>query len=158
VSGDLEGTPGRNTAILAIGAVLANLVGTTGASMLLIRTLLRTNSQRENRAHIPFFFILLVSTCGGLLTPLGDPPLFLGYLRGVPFAWTLGLWPFWLLAVGYLLLVFFVTDRRRARRSRATSRSARRYGSRGRSIRCSCSASSARCSCRRRGASSRWSR
>jgi Na+/H+ antiporter NhaD/arsenite permease-like protein len=73
---------------------------------------LRTNHQREHRTHIPFFFILLVSNCGGLLTPLGDPPLFLGYLRGVPFLWTFSLLPFWLLAVGYLLLFFYVTDRR----------------------------------------------
>jgi Na+/H+ antiporter NhaD/arsenite permease-like protein len=112
VGGDLEGTPGRNVAILAIGAVLANFVGTTGASMLLIRTILRTNKQREHNAHIPFFFILIVSNCGGLLTPLGDPPLFLGYLRGVPFAWTLGLWPFWILAIGYLLALFYFIDRR----------------------------------------------
>jgi Na+/H+ antiporter NhaD/arsenite permease-like protein len=112
ISGDLRATPGTNLAILAIGAVLANLIGTTGASMLLIRTILRTNGQRKHVAHIPFFFILLVSNCGGLLTPMGDPPLFLGYLRGVPFTWTLGLWPFWVGAVGYLLAVFYVTDRR----------------------------------------------
>ena len=85
LEGDLEGRPSINTGILALGAVLANVVGTTGASMLLVRTLLRTNSQRKKRSHIPFFFILVVSNCGGLLTPLGDPPLFLGYLRGVPF-------------------------------------------------------------------------
>jgi len=112
VSGDLEATPRTNLAILALGAVLANLIGTTGASMLLIRTILRTNSQRKNVAHIPFFFILIVSNCGGLLTPMGDPPLFLGYLRGVPFVWTLKLWPFWLGAVGYLLTMFFLLDRR----------------------------------------------
>ena len=112
VSGDLEGTPTRNAGILAIGAALANLVGTTGASMLLVRTLLRTNRQREHRAHIPFFFILIVSNCGGLLTPLGDPPLFLGYLRGVPFEWTLALFPFWLLTVGYLVALFWLVDRR----------------------------------------------
>jgi Na+/H+ antiporter NhaD/arsenite permease-like protein len=112
VSGDLKATPGTNVAILGIGAVLANLIGTTGASMVLIRTILRTNGQRQHVAHIPFFFILLVSNCGGLLTPMGDPPLFLGYLRGVPFTWTLGLWPFWLGAVGYLLAAFYVADRR----------------------------------------------
>lgn len=120
VRGDLEATPGRNAGLLAIGAVLANLVGTTGASMLLVRTMLRTNRQREHRAHIPLFFILLVSNCGGLLTPLGDPPLFLGYLRGVPFTWTLSLFPFWALAVGYLLVAFYLVDRRAyARESRA---------------------------------------
>jgi Na+/H+ antiporter NhaD/arsenite permease-like protein len=119
VSGDLEGTPARNAAILGVGAVLANLMGTTGASMLLVRTLLRTNRQRQHRGHVPFFFILLVSNCGGLLTPLGDPPLFLGYLRGVPFFWTLSLLPFWVLVVAYLLLVFYVVDRRAyARESR----------------------------------------
>jgi Na+/H+ antiporter NhaD/arsenite permease-like protein len=112
VSGDLAATPRINTRILALGAVLANLIGTTGASMLLIRVLLRTNRQRKNVAHLPIFFILVVSNCGGLLTPMGDPPLFLGYLRGVPFTWTLGLWPYWLLANGYLLGVFFLFDRR----------------------------------------------
>jgi Na+/H+ antiporter NhaD/arsenite permease-like protein len=112
LSGDLRATPKTNVAILAIGAVLANLVGTTGASMLLVRVLLRTNHQRKNVAHIPFFFILIVSNCGGLLTPMGDPPLFLGYLRGVPFAWTLGLWPFWVGAIAYLLAAFAFFDAR----------------------------------------------
>jgi Na+/H+ antiporter NhaD/arsenite permease-like protein len=112
VSGDLEGTPARNVALLALGAVLANVVGTTGASMLLIRPMLRTSSQREHKIHIPIFFVLIVSNCGGLLTPLGDPPLFLGYLRGVPFTWTLSLFPYWALVIGYLLLVFWAVDRR----------------------------------------------
>jgi Na+/H+ antiporter NhaD/arsenite permease-like protein len=80
--------------------------------MVLIRTVLRTNQQRAHTAHIPFFFILVVSNCGGLLTPLGDPPLFIGYLRGVPFTWTLQLWPIWLGAVGYLLALFYAVDRR----------------------------------------------
>ncbi|HJL17724.1 MAG TPA: sodium:proton antiporter [Sandaracinaceae bacterium LLY-WYZ-13_1] len=119
VSGDLKATPSTNLAMLAIGAVLANLIGTTGASMLLIRVLLRTNEQRQHVAHIPFFFILLVSNCGGLLTPMGDPPLFLGYLRGVPFTWTLSLWPFWLGAVSYLLAAFYVMDRRAYGREKA---------------------------------------
>ncbi|MCB9593507.1 MAG: sodium:proton antiporter [Sandaracinaceae bacterium] len=112
VSGDLKATPTTNAAILIMGAILANLIGTTGASMLLIRTLLRTNKQRKNVAHIPFFFILIVSNCGGLLTPMGDPPLFLGYLRGVPFEWTLTMWPFWLGSVTYLVTTFFLFDRR----------------------------------------------
>jgi Na+/H+ antiporter NhaD/arsenite permease-like protein len=80
--------------------------------MLLIRLLLRTNGQRKHVAHIPFFFILVASNCGGLLTPMGDPPLFLGYLRGVPFSWTLGLWPFWLGAIAYLLGAFWIADAR----------------------------------------------
>ncbi len=112
ISGDLLASPRNNTLILLSGAVLANLLGTTGASMLLIRLLLRTNAQRRNTAHLPVFFIMVVSNCGGLLTPLGDPPLFLGYLRGAPFTWTLGLWPIWLLANGYLLLLFYFVDRR----------------------------------------------
>jgi len=89
-----------------------HLGGTTGASMLLIRLLLRTNSERRRTKHIPFFFILLVSNAGGLITPLGDPPLFLGFLRGVPFVWTLRLLPIWLLAVGYLLALFYWLDSR----------------------------------------------
>jgi len=112
LSGDLRASPRNNTLLLGLGAVLANLVGTTGASMLLIRVLLKTNSERKRIAHTPFFFILVVSNCGGLLTPLGDPPLFLGYLRGVPFTWTFGLWPYWLLAVGYLLALYYLVDRR----------------------------------------------
>jgi Na+/H+ antiporter NhaD/arsenite permease-like protein len=112
LGGDLRATPRNNTIILAAGALLASVVGTTGASMLLVRLLLRTNAERRHTAHVPFFFILLVSNAGGLLTPLGDPPLFLGYLRGVPFTWTLRLWPIWLVAVGYLLLLFYLVDRR----------------------------------------------
>jgi Na+/H+ antiporter NhaD/arsenite permease-like protein len=112
ISGDLRATPRTNTTILAIGAVLANLIGTTGASMVLIRVLLRTNQERKIISHVPFFFILIVSNCGGLLTPLGDPPLFLGYLRGVPFTWTFGLFPYWLLANVYLLVLFFFVDAR----------------------------------------------
>jgi Na+/H+ antiporter NhaD/arsenite permease-like protein len=112
ISGDLRATPRNNALLLAAGAVLANLAGTTGASMLLIRVFLRTNSERRQVAHLPIFFILIVSNCAGLLTPLGDPPLFLGYLRGVPFTWTLSLAPYWLLAVGYLLAIFYWVDAR----------------------------------------------
>lgn len=111
VTGDLEGTPRVNTIFLAIGGVLANLIGTTGASMVLIRPFLKTNSERKKTNHLPVFFIFVVSNCGGLLTPLGDPPLFLGYLRGVPFHWTLKLFPFWLLMIGLLLLIFYLWDR-----------------------------------------------
>ncbi|MFO1462762.1 MAG: sodium:proton antiporter [bacterium] len=109
--GDLEPRPRNNTLILALGAVLANLIGTTGASMLLIRPLLRTNARRRHTLHIPIFFIFLVSNAGGLLTPLGDPPLFLGFLRGVPFTWTLKLFPIWTLVVGTLLAAFYLWDR-----------------------------------------------
>lgn len=112
VAGDLAASPRTNTCIMALSAVLASLIGTTGASMLLIRFLLRTNSERKNTAHIPFFFILIAANCGGLLTPLGDPPLFLGYLRGVPFFWTLRLWPIWVCGIVYLLGLFYWIDRR----------------------------------------------
>ena len=109
--GDLEARPLINTAFLAVGAVLASLIGTTGASMLLIRALLQTNRERARTTHTVVFFIFLVSNIGGMLTPLGDPPLFLGYLAGVPFAWTLRLWPFWLTMLGVLTAVYFIWDR-----------------------------------------------
>ena len=110
VRGSLNGTPLSNASILAIGAVLANLIGTTGASMVLIRPFLRANESRVAKAHLVVFFIFVVSNCGGLLTPLGDPPLYLGFLKGVPFAWTLSLWKQWLLVNGALILVFGVVD------------------------------------------------
>ena len=110
LDGDLRGTPLINTAFLAFGAVLANFIGTTGASMVLIRPLLRTNSERRNTAHIPIFFIFAVSNIGWCLTPLGDPPLFLGFLKGVPFFWTLSLWREWLFTIGLLLGIFYVFD------------------------------------------------
>lgn len=111
VKGNLQGKPLTNTAFLAIGALLSNVIGTTGASMLLIRPMLVTNSEREYVKHIPLFFIFLVSNIGGALTPIGDPPLFLGYLRGVPFFWTLtNLWHIWLLPIVTLLIMFLVVD------------------------------------------------
>jgi len=110
LTGDLEATPLVNTAFLAVGAGLASLLGTTGASMLLVRPLLQTNRERTRVRHTVIFFVFLVSNVGGVLTPLGDPPLFLGYLRGVPFAWTLRLWPQWLVTVVALLAVYFVWD------------------------------------------------
>jgi Na+/H+ antiporter NhaD/arsenite permease-like protein len=110
IRGTLSGTPGLNTALLAIGAILASIVGTTGASVLLIRPLLRANSVRKAKAHVVVFFIFVVSNAGGLLTPLGDPPLFLGFLRGVPFLWTLRLFPQWLFVNALLLVIFYVFD------------------------------------------------
>jgi Na+/H+ antiporter NhaD/arsenite permease-like protein len=109
--GNLAATPRTNTIFLAVGAVIANIFGTTGAAMLLIRPLLATNAERKNKKHIVIFFIFLVANVGGCLTPLGDPPLFLGYLRGVPFTWTLGLWPEWLGTSLFLLALFYVWDR-----------------------------------------------
>ncbi|MHC4413842.1 MAG: sodium:proton antiporter [Planctomycetota bacterium] len=108
--GDLPAHPTTNTAFLAVGAAIASFVGTTGASMLLIRPLLQTNAQRKHVVHTVVFFIFLVSNIGGCLLPIGDPPLFLGYLFGVPFFWTLGLWPPWLICCGILLVVYFVWD------------------------------------------------
>ncbi len=108
--GDLVATPATNAAFLALGGVLASFVGTTGASMLLVRPLLQTNSERTRVKHTVIFFIFIVSNVGGMLTPLGDPPLFLGYLAGVPFAWTLRLWPQWGLMLVALLAAFFVFD------------------------------------------------
>jgi Na+/H+ antiporter NhaD/arsenite permease-like protein len=110
IHGSLAGTPLVNTGVLGVGAVLANLLGTTGASVLLIRPLLRANRRRKRVAHIVVFFIFIVANCAGLLTPLGDPPLLLGYLKGVPFEWTLRLWPQWLLINGVLLVLFNLWD------------------------------------------------
>jgi Na+/H+ antiporter NhaD/arsenite permease-like protein len=112
VRGSLSGTPLVNTGVLALGALLASWIGTTGASVLLIRPLLRANATRERTAHIVVFFIFTVSNCGGLLTPLGDPPLFLGFLKGVPFTWTFRLWPEWLIVNGALLVLFNIWDQR----------------------------------------------
>jgi Na+/H+ antiporter NhaD/arsenite permease-like protein len=110
VEGGIIASPLGNTAYLAVGALIANAIGTTGASMLLVRPLIRANRHRARISHVFVFFIFLVSNIGGSLTPLGDPPLFLGYLAGVPFLWTLRLWPQWLTAVGIVLAIFFAFD------------------------------------------------
>jgi Na+/H+ antiporter NhaD/arsenite permease-like protein len=110
IHGDLPSNPLGNTLWLALGAVLANVIGTTGASMLLIRPLLRANHHRKHNRHVPLFFIFVVANCGGLLSPVGDPPLLLGFLNGVDFFWTLRLWPHWLAVNGLVLLVFFLWD------------------------------------------------
>jgi len=112
LKGDLAAHPGTNTAFLAVGAVIASFVGTTGASMLLIRPLLQTNSERKHVRHTVIFFIFLVSNIGGCLLPIGDPPLFLGYLRGVPFLWTFRLWMEWAVMCGILLVVYYIWDTR----------------------------------------------
>ena len=111
IRGNLHGSPGLNTGILAIGAVLASFMGTTGASMLLIRPLIRANDNRRHTAHVVVFFIFIVSNAGGSLTPLGDPPLFLGFLKGVSFFWTVGhILPETLFLVGMLLALFYALD------------------------------------------------
>ena len=111
VRGNLHGSPVTNTAILLIGAVLASFMGTTGASMLMVRPLIRANDNRRHKAHVLVFFIFIVSNAGGSLTPLGDPPLFLGFLKGVDFFWTVKhIFPETLFLVGVLLLLFFALD------------------------------------------------
>lgn len=111
IKGNLHGSPALNTAILAIGAVLASFMGTTGASMLLIRPLLRANDNRQHKAHVVVFFIFIVSNVGGSLTPLGDPPLFLGFLKGVDFFWTAAhIFPETLFMLAALLVIFYALD------------------------------------------------
>jgi Na+/H+ antiporter NhaD/arsenite permease-like protein len=111
MEGDLKATARTNTTFLGAGALLASFIGTTGASMLLIRPLLRTNSERHRTVHTVVFFIFLVSNIGGTLTPLGDPPLFLGYLQGVPFSWTFRLAPEWIVTTSLLLAIYYFWDR-----------------------------------------------
>ena len=120
--GDLRATPAVNTAFLALGTLLASLVGTTGASLLLVRPLIETNQERTRVTHTIVFFIFLVSNIGGMLTPLGDPPLFLGYLAGVPFSWTLRLTPVWATMALVLLGVYFVYDAAQFSREPAVAR------------------------------------
>lgn len=110
LSGDIQAKPWVNTLFLAIGWLLASLMGTTGAAMLLIRPLLATNKHREHKVHTVLFFIALVANCGGLLTPLGDPPLFMLFLRGAEFGWFMNLFPQWLFVGVVLLLLYFIFD------------------------------------------------
>jgi len=118
-----DGKPGENLTLLAVGAVIASFVGTTGAAMVLIRPLLESIHRRKYRAHSVVFFIFIVCNCGGCLLPIGDPPLFMGYLRGVPFGWTLSLWKEWLIVNGLLLVAYGVIEtmlhRRESRQVRA---------------------------------------
>ncbi|MEO0532058.1 MAG: sodium:proton antiporter [Planctomycetota bacterium] len=110
ISGDLQANPMTNAIFMAAGGILASFIGTTGAAMLLIRPLLETNEERKHVVHTVVFFIFIVCNCGGCLLPIGDPPLFLGYLRGVDFFWTLGLWQPWLLCNGLLLVAYLLLD------------------------------------------------
>ncbi|MBQ8969319.1 MAG: sodium:proton antiporter [Bacteroidaceae bacterium] len=124
IKGDLKATPATNTVIMALGWVLASFMGTTGAAMLLIRLLLQTISQRRYKAHTVMFFIAIVANCGGLLSPLGDPPLFLLFQRGAHFTWFMGLWPEWLTTGLLLLGIYFATDVYYYRREPAESKAA----------------------------------
>jgi Na+/H+ antiporter NhaD/arsenite permease-like protein len=110
ISGDLDGTPQVNSVIILIGSLLASVIGTTGAAMLLCRPLLRANANREKQSHVVLFFIFLVCNIGGSLTPIGDPPLFLGFLQGIPFQWTLVLIPHWAFTVAVVLASFYLLD------------------------------------------------
>lgn len=110
IRGDVMATPQVNSLIMIIGFVLASFIGTTGAAMLLIRILLEINQQRKYKVHTVLFFIALVANCGGILTPLGDPPLFMLFLRGADFFWFLSLYGEWLATGGILLLLYFLTD------------------------------------------------
>lgn len=110
ITGDLRANPLTNAKFMLVGALLASLIGTTGAAMLLVRPLLETNRQRKHVAHTVIFFIFIVCNCGGCLLPIGDPPLFLGYLEGVSFLWTLHLWKEWAFVCASLLAVYVVMD------------------------------------------------
>ena len=110
IEGDFKATPLVNSMILFVGACLASFIGTTGAAMLLIRLLIDTNRERQYKVHTVIFFIFTVCNTGGCLTPLGDPPLFLGFLRGVDFFWTLYLFPYWFIVNGFLILLYFLWD------------------------------------------------
>lgn len=111
IEGNVAPTPAANVSILCSGFVLASFMGTTGAAMLLIRRLIEINRQRKYKTHTILFFIALVANCGGILTPLGDPPLFLLYLRGADFFWFMNLAPQWLFTGGLLILIYYFTDR-----------------------------------------------
>ena len=110
IEGDLEATPTVNAAFIGLGALIASFIGTTGAAMLLIRPVLETNKQRRHVVHTVVFFIFLVCNCGGCLLPIGDPPLFLGYLQGVPFFWTLSLWKEWAFVNALVLAIYWAWD------------------------------------------------
>lgn len=110
LSGDIKAKPWVNTLFLGIGFLLASIMGTTGAAMLLIRPVITTNQQRSYKIHTILFFIALVANCGGLMTPLGDPPLFMLFLRGASFSWFLSMWIEWLFTGAVLLLLYFLVD------------------------------------------------
>jgi len=110
VSGDLRATPGVNSVFLLVGYILASIIGTTGAAMVLIYPVLRTNRERHYVAHTVIFFIFLVCNTGGLLSPIGDPPLFLGYLRGIDFFWFIKLLPLWILNGVLLFAIYYALD------------------------------------------------
>ena len=116
LEGDLAGSPRINVGLLMIGTMLSSWIGTTGASMLMVRPIIKMNAWRKRRSHIMVFFIFLISNIGGCLTPIGDPPLLMGFMRGVPFFWSLHLFPVLLFNVVILLTIFYFLDRRAYRK------------------------------------------
>ena len=122
MEGDLAGSPRVNIILLTIGTLLSSWIGTTGASMLMVRPVIKMNAWRRNRSHILVFFIFLVSNIGGCLTPIGDPPLLMGFSRGVPFFWSLHLFPIMLFNMAVLLTIFYFIDRKRYCRDMARGR------------------------------------
>ncbi len=116
MEGDLAGSPRINVGLLLIGTLLSSWIGTTGASMLMVRPVIKMNAWRRRKSHIMIFFIFLISNIGGCLTPIGDPPLLMGFMRGVPFFWSLHLLPMFLFNVAVLLFVFYWLDRRAYRK------------------------------------------
>jgi Na+/H+ antiporter NhaD/arsenite permease-like protein len=110
--GDLAGSPGVNVVLLLIGTLLSSMIGTTGSSMLMVRPVLKMNSWRRRRSHIMIFFIFMVSNMGGVLTPIGDPPLLMGFMRGVPFFWSLHMFPILIVNVILLLIIFYFIDKK----------------------------------------------
>lgn len=121
LEGDLAGSPRINVGLLLIGTMLSSWIGTTGASMLMVRPIIKMNAWRKRRSHIMVFFIFLISNIGGCLTPIGDPPLLMGFMRGVPFFWSLHLFPVLLFNVVILLTIFYFLDRRAYRKDIAES-------------------------------------
>lgn len=122
LEGDLAGSPRVNVVLLAIGTLLSSCIGTTGASMLLVRPMIKMNSWRKRKSHIMVFFIFLISNMGGCLTPIGDPPLLMGFMRGVPFFWSMHLFPILVFNMVILLTVFFLLDRHNYRKDIAEGR------------------------------------
>ncbi len=111
MEGDFAGSPRINVGLLALGTLLASCIGTTGASMLMVRPVIKMNSWRKRKSHIMVFFIFMVSNMGGCLTPIGDPPLLMGFMRGVPFFWSMHLFPVLIFNMAILLFVFYHLDK-----------------------------------------------
>src|SRR5699024_412474 len=116
LDGDLAGSPRVNIMMLTLGTLLSSVIGTTGSSMLMVRPVIKANSWRKRRSHIMVFFIFLVSNLGGSLTPIGDPPLLMGFSRGIPFFWSLHLFPILLFNMVIVLFIFYWLDRRNYRK------------------------------------------